>query len=327
MNDPTFGVKMPQELKEQLDKLMKDSGLIGKDFMQGIVNMYQVEKTKEQLPAVTQDLKELQGLTQRINNIYLSLGYRIDNITKAQQEESRQELIKKDSVISDLQSKSEDLEMEKDLINESLNELINQKEELNIRVKELTDRYNDNKSLFDEYKSKNDMVTGLLSKYEKLPDQLEAAKEVLSDSQAKIIELTNILAGKDSQITRISEDWEALTKSQESRLSELLNKHAEDLDRIKDKADVEKDKALLAKDKEDQAIINKIYQENNAHTEKISKLMEDSQFKLNEKISKLMEDNQAKTIELAAKDAKLEKLISDANAIKPTPKTKNVKLT
>jgi len=47
MADTTFGVKVPEELKEQLSKLMQDSGLSGKDFMQSLVNVYHVEKTKE----------------------------------------------------------------------------------------------------------------------------------------------------------------------------------------------------------------------------------------------------------------------------------------
>jgi len=70
MSDVTFGVKVPEELKLQIDNLIKDSGLrTGKDFMQSLINSYVLEKTKESLPEVAEDLKELQSLTQRIDNI------------------------------------------------------------------------------------------------------------------------------------------------------------------------------------------------------------------------------------------------------------------
>ena len=108
MSDVTYGVKVPEELKKQLEDLQKDSGLrVGKDFVQQLVNSYVLEKTKENIPEVAEDLKELQVLTQRINNIYLNLGYRIENVTKSQQEQQEKELSNKDSIISDLQSKIE----------------------------------------------------------------------------------------------------------------------------------------------------------------------------------------------------------------------------
>ena len=41
MADVTFGVKMPEELKKQIEDLMKDAGLrTNKDFMQSLVNSY-----------------------------------------------------------------------------------------------------------------------------------------------------------------------------------------------------------------------------------------------------------------------------------------------
>jgi len=311
MSDVTFGVKMPEELKNDLNKLIQDSGLVGKDFMQTIMNIYQVEKTKEQLPAIAEDLKELQGITQRINNIYLSLGYRIENITKSQQELSLQELTKKDSIIYNLQSKVDGLESEKDLITESYNNIVNKKSELNVRIEELTNMYTDNKALVEEYKDKNDMLTGMLSDYKKYPEQLETTKSLLADSQTRNVSLESSLKEKESNITRMLEDWE-----------NLKSNHKLEIENLKSQSDFNIEKALLNKDKADQDQINKINQENN---KKIQELLHENQIhdtKLTEKISKLMEDNQLKANEITAKDAKLEKLYNEIDVLKAANKIK-----
>lgn len=134
MADTTFGVKVPEELKEQLQKLIGDSGLTGKDFMQSIVNIYQVEKTKESMPLVAEDLKELQTLTQRINNIYINLGYRIDNIMQGKETEIGVQLQARENIIIDLQSKNESMKEEVEKINANYSNIVNINNELKQRL-------------------------------------------------------------------------------------------------------------------------------------------------------------------------------------------------
>ncbi|ADZ83884.1 hypothetical protein [Cellulosilyticum lentocellum] len=70
MADVTFGVKVPEELKNELSELMKDSTLSGKEFMGMLLASYKLEKAKEENSLFEGDLKELQTLLKRVQGIY-----------------------------------------------------------------------------------------------------------------------------------------------------------------------------------------------------------------------------------------------------------------
>lgn len=256
MSDVTFGVKVPEELKAQLEQLQKDSGLrTGKDFIQQLVNNYVVEKTKENIPQVAEDLRELQTLTQRINNIYLNLGYRIDNITKAQEEEQKQLLSKRDSIISDLQSKIEILATDKNTITEAYNNTVNLNSDYLQRVNQLTDNNNNIKALITEYKTKNDDLLSIVSEYKQYKDQVEQYKELLSQAQAQNIDLSNTI-----------NNLNATVKAQDKELEQLNNKQIQDLEQIKKESELNI-KLAVAEVKEE--LNNKLNQEQQKHNAEI----------------------------------------------------------
>jgi len=261
MSDVTFGVKVPEELKLQIDNLIKDSGLrTGKDFMQSLINSYVLEKTKESLPEVAEDLKELQSLTQRIDNIYLNLGYRIDNITKAQQEQQQQLLGKKDSIILDLQGKIELLSTSKYSLIEENNNIVNLNNEHIQRVNELTEGNNNIKALNEEYKNKIDTMAGIVEEYKGYKVENETVKALLTSQQTDNIELKDSLKGKDFTVNGLNKDIEKLNKEHERAIIELgksqeqlKDKHISDIEQVKDKASIIMDKALLELQKAQQA--------------------------------------------------------------------------
>ena len=70
MADVTFGVKVSEEMKNELSELMKDSTLSGKEFMGLLLASYKLEKGKEENNLFESDLKELQTLLKRVQSIY-----------------------------------------------------------------------------------------------------------------------------------------------------------------------------------------------------------------------------------------------------------------
>ncbi len=253
MSDVTFGVKMPEELKEQITNLIKESGLPGKDFMQSLINTYHIEATKKNMPQVAEDLKELQGITQRINNIYLNLGYRIDNITKVQQEETNKELNKKDSIISNLQDKITEFNLDKEIISEKYNEIVNLNNDYLNRVNELTESNNHIKALIEEYKEKNDMLLGQLKDYEKYKNQIETTKELLAASQDKNITLENSIKENEFTIKKLNNEILDLKEDKEKTVQELKNKHSEEIETTKEKYQLKNDKAIIELQKQYQS--------------------------------------------------------------------------
>lgn len=276
MADTTFGVKVPEELKEQISKLMQDSGLTGKDFMQGLINVYQVEKTKEQLPETAQELRELQLLTQRINNIYLNLGYRIDNIVKSKDAESIEQLRKKDELISVLQAKNAELESKVETLTEAFNTSVNHKDELNKRVNELTDSNNNIKALVEEYKGKNDMLLGQLKQYEKYPEEIERLKAELANAQRDVLENESMLSIKEQSI---------------NNLKDKVNELALTIDNIKADNTAEK-LALKAQHKEEVDQLKASYKEGRERF--VSDINSVKNAEMREAILKLKEEHQEK---------------------------------
>jgi hypothetical protein len=74
MSDVTFGVKVTEEMKNELSELMKTSDLNGKEFMHLLLTTYKIEQTKRKDILFESDISELQILLQRIQSIYLNVN-------------------------------------------------------------------------------------------------------------------------------------------------------------------------------------------------------------------------------------------------------------
>lgn len=275
MADVTYGAKVPEELKKQLEDLQKDSGLrTGKDFMQSLVNSYVLEKTKEDIPQVAEDLKELQTLTQRINNIYLNLGYRIENITKAQKEQQEKELNKKNGIISDLQEKNESSKADFESLTEAYNNIVNQNSEYLQRVNELTESNNNIKALVEEYKTKNDMLLGDLAEYKQYKvknEELKKENETLSSELNKLTfsnnSLLDQLKSAKEEIDKIKNDSKnvlgALREENKLVLAKLHEEHENALKQALNVAEIEKEKTILEIEKKHQKELQEIQNSTN----------------------------------------------------------------
>ena len=100
MADTTWGVKVPEELKEKLSQVMQGSGLSGKDFVESMLQAYIIQEMSENQPIMAPDLKELQVVTNRIVAIYANLGERLSNVITDKDNWFNAELEKKEKSIN-----------------------------------------------------------------------------------------------------------------------------------------------------------------------------------------------------------------------------------
>ena len=137
MSDVTFGVKVSEEMKNELSELMKINQLSGKEFMQLLLTTYKIEQAKQEDDLFASDMSELQILLQRIQNIYLNISEKsklmvnhqikaVEEEKKRQEEETKQ--LKEE--LTNLQKKIMLLEEE----NRALSELIKNLEEENNHI-------------------------------------------------------------------------------------------------------------------------------------------------------------------------------------------------
>ncbi|WP_054743984.1 coiled-coil domain-containing protein [Cellulosilyticum ruminicola] len=73
MSDVTFGVKVTEEMKNELADLMKNNALSGKEFMSMLLTSYKLEKSRSESHLFESDMKELQVLLNRVQKLYLHM--------------------------------------------------------------------------------------------------------------------------------------------------------------------------------------------------------------------------------------------------------------
>src|SRR5512135_892589 len=169
----TWGVKVTEDVKERLKKAMEDSGMEGKDFMESMVTFYQAHQTKERLPILAQDISELEIITRRIVTMYLGMGERIQTIVSEKEQQHRAREAQDQETIRVLHGKIQELEaawheaenararsqQEAEALRK---QQVSMENEYITKVNGLTELQNTNRALIEEYKEKNDTLTGLL---------------------------------------------------------------------------------------------------------------------------------------------------------------------
>lgn len=281
----TWAVKMDDDLKEKITELIEGSGLSAKNFTAQLVQTYELNKAKEVVPVISQDIDEVQGLTQRMNNILLNIGERIDSISRAEKQEYQEALNQKEGVIIALQEKTSLLKTEKETlgnefenakikINELEKKLVNLESELNKRVNQLTEVNLSNKELLEEYRGKTDTLSGLLNEYKAAKEDHDVLLEANRKAQRSIEKLENDLQAKNIEIQNLKDQLANTSKALEEKLRQL-----------KERAEFEKEKAILELEKKHQLELQRQYEE---YTKKTKELLEKMEIK---EIMELKEKN------------------------------------
>ncbi|MCB2300429.1 coiled-coil domain-containing protein [Clostridium tagluense] len=263
----TFGVKVPEVLHVEATELMKKLDLSGEGFLNELINVYKSEKAKEDVPIIAEDLRDLQAVQQRISGIYLNMAYKIENINKASEQNKQEELTKRDLTISDLQYKNNELSNSVEVLEGVFNTACEDKNKLNDTVNQLTNSINDKNLIVDEYKLKNDTLTGILEEYKGYKIKIEENAKLLADSQAKNIDLSNDIKDKEFTISNLNKSNEQLIQTNNEAIRDLNIKHDSEIENLNDKLNIGKEKALLELQKSNQ---EQLIQEQSKHNLEIA---------------------------------------------------------
>jgi len=266
----TWSVKMTDTLKEKIAGSLQESGLTGKEFMEVLLNTY--EQVKKDRPEITPDLDELETLTKRICAIYVNVGERITTLLNDKDNSYKSLVTEKTELARTLQKRITELEnslkekitiakelaAEKDKIQEekiSL-ELRQQKE-----IQQLAETNQSNKSLIEEYRQKNDTLTGLLAEYETYKNQNQELKKEVNLEKIK-------RAGSEDKLKK-SED--ALNKNKE-KLFQAEERYKAQIESIIEQQSFEKEKALLEQEK---SLRNELQAEREEYNNRIKTLLDE----------------------------------------------------
>lgn len=266
-NNAPFSVRMEQDDKEKLLQLIQESGRSNKEFMSTLLSAYELNRAKVEIPEIAKDIEGLQAVTQRINDYYVNIGKRIEDMQKSKDIEFTKETEVYKSRIETLKAENEKINNNFTGLQESYNNISNNYEDINKQLVQLHESLNDKTLLVEEYKQKNDTMTGLLNEYKQYKTEVEEYKKLLADSQSKNIELSSNVKEKDSIIEKLNNDVLAINNDKEKSLSEMNNKHIAELEAVKEKLELQKDKALLELKTQQQQQLEEVQNKHNSEIE------------------------------------------------------------
>lgn len=283
MADTTYSVRIEDKTKEKITKLIESSDFSSKDFMAEMVQIYELNKAKNAIPVLEQDITELQNLTKRINSIYINMGERLLINEKSKEEELNLALSKKESIITTLQEKISELEISKSTLSEDL-DLYKEKfedvkesnkilEDKNIEdVKKFEEISQSNKALIEEYKNKIETLTGIVEEYKNFKTE-----NVELDKQNSILAKEN----NDLKMTNSKLENDVNNLNEDLKLKDINND--KNLDLLESKLKLENENLILENNKLHQIKIEELHEKYN-----------DKVFALLNQIESIRKDNDEK---------------------------------
>lgn len=241
MADVTFGVKVPEEMKNELAEIMKSTQLTGKEFMGLLLTTYKLEQKKQAEDLLVKDIDELQRLLQRIQTMYLNVSERVGLIVE-------ERIGEVEAVVVQKEEEKETLIKEKSLLEEKINNLLKEKEEAKDRYVALEKAYSELEEQISEQKIQIKQHHTLCEKYE---EQIVGLKEENSKWERLEIEIkerneeNERLKVRNDEVS--SELWFA--QREVEKLKELLKQEEDgknkELTTLKEKYDLELQNSLL----------------------------------------------------------------------------------
>ena len=241
MADVTFGVKVPEEMKNELAEIMKSTQLTGKEFMGLLLTTYKLEQKKQAEDLLVKDIDELQRLLQRIQTMYLNVSERVGLVVE-------ERIGEVEAVVVQKEEEKETLIKEKSLLEEKINNLLKEKEEAKDRYVALEKAYSELEEQISEQKIQIKQHHTLCEKYE---EQIVGLKEENSKWERLEIEIKERneenarLKVRNDEVS--SELWFA--QREVEKLKELLKQEEDgknkELTTLKEKYDLELQNSLL----------------------------------------------------------------------------------
>src|SRR5665647_2794582 len=266
-----LGIRLDTEERKRFDEFVGEEGKNNKDFLNTLLNLYELNKGKVKNINLVGDIDVLEGYTNKIHQAFINVIDKLESQKGDISENGQKNLqIYKDKV-SDLQNEINSVTLLNSTNEEKLIILSKDNTSLKEQHNQLQESSKDKLTIIKEYQGKNDTLTGILEEYKQYKVEVEQYKKSLSEIQSKNIELQDSLKDKDFTVNNLSKDIvnlkedheksiNGLTKSQE----QLNDKHIEDIQQLKEKASITMDKALLKLQKEQQEQLNQNQVNHNA---------------------------------------------------------------
>ncbi|WP_443660578.1 hypothetical protein [Clostridium algidicarnis] len=266
-----LGIRIDTEERKRFDEFVGEEGKNNKDFLNTLLNLYELNKGKVKNINLVGDIDVLEGYTNKIHQAFINVIDKLESQKGDISENGQKNLqIYKDKV-SDLQNEIDSVTLLNSMNEEKLIILNNDNVALKEQHNQLQESALDKLTIIKEYQGKNDTLTGILEEYKQYKVEVEQYKKSLADTQSKNIELKDSIKDKNFTVNNLGKDIENLKEDHEKVINglaksqdQLKDKHIEDIEQLKEKAIIAMDKALLELQKAQQEQLNQNQLKHNA---------------------------------------------------------------
>ena len=232
MADVTFGVKVPEEMKNELSELMKESTVSGKEFMGMLIASYKLEKAKESSALFDGDLKELQGLIKRTQSLFINMIDKSSLEIETIKGESEKKLADKENekkqfeemieghraTIQQLQENIKTLESKNKQLE---NQLIESDEDIKTYKQQLK-----NQSLLDsKYQDEIHALNEKLEGYKRLDLEIEERNDECNKLKQRNDEIASEVWFLKREVEKTQSEKEVLTEKYKKGLTQMKVQH------------------------------------------------------------------------------------------------------
>jgi len=266
-----LGIRIDTEERKRFDEFVSEEGKNNKDFLNTLLNLYELNKGKVKNINLVGDIDILEGYTNKIHQAFINIIDKLESQKGDIAEDVQKNLqIYKDKVNS-LENEIKSINLMNSINNNELSSVNNDNKTLKEQYNQLQESLQDKLTIIKEYQGKNDTLTGILEEYKQYKVEVEQYKKSLEDTQSKNIELKDSIKDKDFTVSNLGKDIKNLKEDHEKAISGLIksqeqlkDKHIEDIQQLKDKASITMDKALLKLQKEQQEQLSQNQLKHNA---------------------------------------------------------------
>lgn len=263
MADVTFGVKVPEEMKNELSLMMKEHTLSGKEFMSMLLASYKLDQAKDEGKMYESDIMELQNLVKRIQGIFFNMVEKskmnqkeeqeaLEKVIEAQKAEKEELLLKKDelekalaeakvkeaehykkeeALVKEVEAAQRETKLQKVQLENNL--LLHKKFEEEVTT--LKARIASLERLELEIEERNDENTKLKTRNDELASEVWFLQR---DAEKNTKEKEQLLATQQKEATHLKEQFALQLKNelleQKLRFSEEISKLKDEISSIKD---------------------------------------------------------------------------------------------
>ncbi len=278
-----FGVRLENEELEKINTYMQEEGKKNREFMQMLINLYELQKGKAKNINLVGDIEELEKYTSKMHQAFINIIDKLEGQKECIAEEKNNELQIYKEKVNALKKELEELKENNSINEERLNAINIENNSLKEQNTSLQESLKDKSLIVEEYKEKNDTMTGLLHEYKDYKVETEQYKSLLADAQAKSIELSDKIKAQELEVEKLK-----------LKLEDLKKEHEKELKKVAELKDFEKEKLLLKQEKEHNKLLKMIQEEIQEVKAKNNKEIEEYQNKYKALLEELENERKAK---------------------------------